>query len=123
MVSDVPANIKTKNNRHQLQVDADRKVCISKPTPAYRLALSRLRRPDSISALVLPYDSTAARHRKRITAELLLLNITPYVIVLSYTVHLSVASTQHRDGQKELCETNSLLACEVHVLLSVIYEA
>ncbi|GAA56761.1 hypothetical protein CLF_111470, partial [Clonorchis sinensis] len=41
----------------------------------------------------------------------------------SYTVHLSVASTQHRAGRKELCGADGLLACGVHVTTSATYEA
>ncbi|KER25649.1 hypothetical protein T265_06938 [Opisthorchis viverrini] len=43
----------------------DRKVRGSKPTSASRLPLSRLRRPDSNPALVLPSGGMAARHRKK----------------------------------------------------------
>ncbi|KER20302.1 hypothetical protein T265_11111 [Opisthorchis viverrini] len=45
----------------------DRKVRGSNPTSASRLPLSRLGRPGSIPALVLPSCGMAARHRKRAT--------------------------------------------------------
>ncbi|KER24479.1 hypothetical protein T265_07846 [Opisthorchis viverrini] len=48
---------------------ADRKVRGSNPTSATRLPLFRLGQPGSISALVLPSGSMAARHRKGVTAE------------------------------------------------------
>ncbi|KAG5449768.1 hypothetical protein CSKR_109570 [Clonorchis sinensis] len=44
----------------------DRKV---RPTSASRLSLSRLGQPGRITALVLPSDVMAARHRKGVTAE------------------------------------------------------
>ncbi|KAG5452842.1 hypothetical protein CSKR_108992 [Clonorchis sinensis] len=47
----------------------DQKVCGSNPTSAYRLLLSRLRRTDNISAFVLPWGDTLARHRKGVTPE------------------------------------------------------
>ncbi|KAG5449319.1 hypothetical protein CSKR_100596 [Clonorchis sinensis] len=47
----------------------DRKVCGSNPTSASRLPLSRLGRPDSIPALVVPSGCMAVRHRKGFTAE------------------------------------------------------
>ncbi|KAG5442289.1 hypothetical protein CSKR_104861 [Clonorchis sinensis] len=47
----------------------DRKVRGSNPTSASRLPLSRLGQPGSISALVLPSGSMAARHRKGVTTE------------------------------------------------------
>ncbi|KAG5441528.1 hypothetical protein CSKR_109759 [Clonorchis sinensis] len=48
---------------------ADRKVRGSNPTSASRLPLSRLGQPGSLSTLVLPLGSMAARHRKDVTAE------------------------------------------------------
>ncbi|KAG5444644.1 hypothetical protein CSKR_100752, partial [Clonorchis sinensis] len=47
----------------------DRKVRGSNPTSASRLSLSRLRQPDSISALVLPSGGMASNHQKDDTAE------------------------------------------------------
>ncbi|KAG5454601.1 hypothetical protein CSKR_110956 [Clonorchis sinensis] len=47
----------------------DRKVRGSNPTSASRLALSRLRQPGSIPALVLPSGGAAAKHRKGVTPE------------------------------------------------------
>ncbi|KAG5445916.1 Inositol polyphosphate 4-phosphatase type II [Clonorchis sinensis] len=53
-----------------------RKVPGLNPTPASKLILSRLGKPDSISALVLPSGGMAARHRKGTTAERSLFVIT-----------------------------------------------
>ncbi|KAG5448122.1 hypothetical protein CSKR_106379 [Clonorchis sinensis] len=50
----------------------DRRVRWSNPTYASRLPLSRLGRPGSIPALVLPSGGIAAMHRKGVTAERLL---------------------------------------------------
>ncbi|KER20588.1 hypothetical protein T265_15284, partial [Opisthorchis viverrini] len=47
----------------------DRKVRGSNPTSATRLPLSRLGRPGSIPALLLPPSCMAARHRKGVIAE------------------------------------------------------
>ncbi|KER26803.1 hypothetical protein T265_06016 [Opisthorchis viverrini] len=47
----------------------NRKVHASNLTSASRLSLSRLGKPGSIPALVLPLGSMAARHRKGRTAE------------------------------------------------------
>ncbi|KER26817.1 hypothetical protein T265_13932, partial [Opisthorchis viverrini] len=47
----------------------DRKVRGSNPASASQLSLSRLGQPGSITALVLPSNSMAARHRKGATAE------------------------------------------------------
>ncbi|KAG5450054.1 hypothetical protein CSKR_103288 [Clonorchis sinensis] len=49
------------------------KVRGSNPTSVSRLPLSRLGQPDNIPALVLPSGGVAARHRKGVTAERLLL--------------------------------------------------
>ncbi|KAG5452387.1 hypothetical protein CSKR_100803 [Clonorchis sinensis] len=46
----------------------DWKIRGSNPNSASRLLLTRLGRPDSISALVLPSGGLAARHRKGATA-------------------------------------------------------
>ncbi|KAG5447326.1 hypothetical protein CSKR_109843 [Clonorchis sinensis] len=51
----------------------DRKIRGSNLTSASRLLLSRLGQPGSIPALVLPTSGMAARHRKGVTAEPLLL--------------------------------------------------
>ncbi|KAG5451714.1 hypothetical protein CSKR_102885 [Clonorchis sinensis] len=47
----------------------DRKVCDSNPTSASRLSLSRLEKPGSIPALVLPSGNLGARHQKVVTTE------------------------------------------------------
>ncbi|KAG5443825.1 hypothetical protein CSKR_100054 [Clonorchis sinensis] len=46
-----------------------RKVCVSNPTSASRLPLSRLGQPGSIPAFVLPSGGMAVRHRKGATVE------------------------------------------------------
>ncbi|KAG5452193.1 hypothetical protein CSKR_104293 [Clonorchis sinensis] len=52
------------------------------------------------------------------------LSLLVSVFVLRFQViHLSVASTRHRTGRKELCEADGLLACRLHVYTSAIYEA
>ncbi|KAG5447292.1 hypothetical protein CSKR_106179 [Clonorchis sinensis] len=55
------------------QTDCEDLVRGSKPTSASRLPLSRLGQPGNIPALVLPWGGMAARHRKGVTAEQLLL--------------------------------------------------
>ncbi|KAG5442427.1 hypothetical protein CSKR_108612 [Clonorchis sinensis] len=54
----------------------------SKPTPAPRLFLSRLEQIGSTSALTLPSNGVASRHRKGVTDERLLL-FSPHVILLN----------------------------------------
>ncbi|KAG5453127.1 hypothetical protein CSKR_104163, partial [Clonorchis sinensis] len=54
---------------------SDRNVRSSNPTTTSRMTLSRLEQRSSVSALVLPSGGTAARHRRVVTAERLLLSI------------------------------------------------
>ncbi|KER28124.1 hypothetical protein T265_04962 [Opisthorchis viverrini] len=68
-------------------------------TSASQLPLSRLGRPGSIPALVLPSSSMAARHRKGVTAERFLLHWSNEAYVLAYAAIL-LNTTLHNTNAK-----------------------
>ncbi|KAG5442992.1 hypothetical protein CSKR_107169 [Clonorchis sinensis] len=95
-----------------------------------KTSLPRLGQPGSISAFRLPSGGMAVRHQEAVTASITRKResvghtVKPWRRwhIWSYTVHLSVASTEHTAKRKDLCGADGLLARELHVLNSVIYD-
>ncbi|KAG5450665.1 hypothetical protein CSKR_108785 [Clonorchis sinensis] len=74
----------------------DRKVRGSNPTSASRLPLSRLGRPGSIPALVLPPGGMAARHQKARFQVILSQNQTDLQISVFIEISLIWVQVEHK---------------------------